>query len=169
MSTDIALLLFFQILDVKVWSYHVLYQFSASHKEVWSFRSCLIGTLTLAYVSTLSSGTENCREDTFLTRISWVDYGIISHFTGYRDTYLWERVDPFIYSPSYLSQNYCRNLRELHETFNTNICNIYSLKMQPFSLFHTVVSTLHMFRLHIAIFRCGSVDYCTAIVLKLNV
>jgi hypothetical protein len=28
--------------------------------------------------------------------------------------------------------------------FNTSIRNIYSLKMQPFSLFHTVVSTLHV-------------------------
>jgi hypothetical protein len=27
----------------------------------------------------------------------------------------------------------------------------------------------YMFRLYIAILRCGSVDYCTAIVLKINV
>jgi hypothetical protein len=30
----------------------------------------------------------------------------------------------------------------------TSICNIYSLKMQTFSLFHTVVSTLHVSAIH---------------------
>jgi hypothetical protein len=32
--------------------------------------------------------------------------------------------------------------------FNASICNIYSLKMQPFSLFHTVVTTLHVSATH---------------------
>jgi hypothetical protein len=33
-------------------------------------------------------------------------------------------------------------------SINSSICNIYSLKMQPFSLFYTVISTLHVSATH---------------------